>query len=54
MTKARIVAWDRAEQDTCQRLTPGCCIDHHAEFNLDQDQAELLGLDTRFDGCETW
>jgi hypothetical protein len=50
----RIVARDRSESEDCERLTPGCSINHTAEASLNQDQAEALGLDTRFDGCETW
>lgn len=35
----RTVAWSRAEDDSCQRGTPGCCIDHNHDH---------------IDTCETW
>ena len=24
----RMIDWDREESDSCQKSTPGCCIDH--------------------------
>ena len=43
MTHPRIVA-DRAEEDTCQAGTPGCCIDHTAEANAGHPNGS----------CEPW
>ena len=40
MTERRI-AWGRSEAEACERLTPGCSIDHAAEPTLDGT-------------CETW
>jgi hypothetical protein len=34
------VAWDRTEDDSCQRSTTGCCVDHSAAGAPDS--------------CETW
>jgi hypothetical protein len=42
---ARIVAEGRTEPDDCERLTPGCCIDHTAEANRNR------AADSP---CETW
>lgn len=41
----RIIAEGRAESDDCERLTPGCCIDHTAEAKRDR------AADSP---CETW
>jgi hypothetical protein len=37
----RKIARDRREDEDCQKLTPGCCIDHSAEDDHDGS-------------CETW
>jgi hypothetical protein len=37
----RRVATDRDESDMCDRLTPGCCVNH------DDDDAD-------HESCETW
>ena len=36
----RPVAWSRAENETCEAGTPGCCIDH--------------ALEPTPGSCETW
>lgn len=45
-TTDRVIAYDRPETDSCERGTPGCCIDHTREY---------VGAPDRRDGeCETW
>lgn len=41
----RLYAEDRAETDPCERLTPGCAIDHQRERD-EQNRAES--------DCGTW
>ncbi len=35
----RIIAEDRAEDEACERLTPGCCIAHDREDDGDGECA---------------
>ena len=42
----RIVDVRRRETDSCQRSTPGCCVDHTAETEA--------GVDGRHTTCEGW
>lgn len=46
MLEERIIAWDREETEPCQKLTPGCSIDHEAEREADPTIRESE--------CETW
>lgn len=49
MDNNRIIATDRQEHETCERLTPGCCIDHTAEARQHKSICEHDNA-----GCETW
>lgn len=44
----RIIAVDREESDCCDRLTPGCSINHDAERRRDGWLAAENG------SCEPW
>lgn len=45
-----ITAWDRDERDVCEKLTPGCSVDHRAEDERDRQ----LGLEPTEGECATW
>lgn len=43
--QGQVLAADRDESDTCERGTPGCCVDHTASRAASPRQEG---------GCETW
>lgn len=45
----RIIAEGRGEEECCERLTPGCPIDHNAEGRQHKSLREHDDA-----GCETW
>jgi hypothetical protein len=46
------VAADRDESESCQKGTPGCCVDHSQQIAKDPATGERFGW--TYDRCETW